>query len=688
MDKKIVRNIGIMAHIDAGKTTTTERILYYTGVNYKIGEIDDGTTTMDWMDQERERGITITSASTTAVWKDYMINIIDTPGHVDFTIEVERSLRVLDGAVVVFDAVSGVEPQSETVWKQANKYNVPRLAYINKMDRVGADFDMCIDMIKKRLNANPVTVQIPLGKEGDFKGIIDLISMKAIVYDDDTLGAKYREVEIPKEYLSEAELKRIRMVESISELDEGLTEKYLTEQPIKEDELRKALRKGTVESRAVPVLCGSSFKNKGVQPLLDAIVDYLPSPVDLPPISCEKTNGEQAIIKVSDDEPFTAIAFKIMTDPFIGQLTYIRLYSGTLSAGSYVYNSSKDKTERVARIVRMHANAKQEVKKVESGDIVAIIGLKYTTTGDTLCTEEHPVILESMEFPEPVLSVSIEPKTKADQDKLSSALHKLTTEDPSFKLNVDHETGQTIISGMGELHLEIIVDRLKREHGVETNVGKPMVAYKETITAPAKAEGKYIKQTGGRGQYGHVYLSLKPVTLDNDVKFVNKIIGGSIPKEYIPAVEKGVMETSDSGILGGYPVVGIEVTLYDGSYHDVDSSELAFKIAASMAFKDAMRNAHPVLLEPIMKVEVIVSEEYMGEIIGDLSSRRGKIIGMEVKGNMHVIKADIPLAEMFGYATTLRSATQGRGIFTMEFLQYDHVPAGIAETVLKKLQGV
>ncbi|MCL4478493.1 MAG: elongation factor G [Deltaproteobacteria bacterium] len=688
MDKKIVRNIGIMAHIDAGKTTTTERILYYTGVNYKIGEIDDGTTTMDWMEQERERGITITSASTTAVWKDYMINIIDTPGHVDFTIEVERSLRVLDGAVVVFDAVSGVEPQSETVWKQANKYNVPRLAYINKMDRVGADFDMCIDMIKKRLNANPVTVQIPLGKEGDFKGIIDLISMKAIVYDDDTLGAKYREVEIPKEYLSEAELKRIRMVESISELDEGLTEKYLTEQPIKEDELRKALRKGTVESRAVPVLCGSSFKNKGVQPLLDAIVDYLPSPVDLPPISCEKTDGEPAIIKVSDDEPFTAIAFKIMTDPFIGQLTYIRLYSGTLSAGSYVYNSSKDKTERVARIVRMHANAKQEVKKVESGDIVAIIGLKYTTTGDTLCTEEHPVILESMEFPEPVLSVSIEPKTKADQDKLSSALHKLTTEDPSFKLNVDHETGQTIISGMGELHLEIIVDRLKREHGVETNVGKPMVAYKETITAPAKAEGKYIKQTGGRGQYGHVYLSLKPVTLDNDVKFVNKIIGGSIPKEYIPAVEKGVMETSDSGILGGYPVVGIEVTLYDGSYHDVDSSELAFKIAASMAFKDAMRNAHPVLLEPIMKVEVIVSEEYMGEIIGDLSSRRGKIIGMEVKGNMHVIKADIPLAEMFGYATTLRSATQGRGIFTMEFLQYDHVPAGIAETVLKKLQGV
>ncbi len=688
MDKKIVRNIGIMAHIDAGKTTTTERILYYTGVNYKIGEIDDGTTTMDWMEQERERGITITSASTTAVWKDYMINIIDTPGHVDFTIEVERSLRVLDGAVVVFDAVSGVEPQSETVWKQANKYNVPRLAYINKMDRVGADFDMCIDMIKKRLNANPVTVQIPLGKEGDFKGIIDLISMKAIVYDDDTLGAKYREVEIPKEYLSEAELKRIRMVESISELDEELTEKYLTEQPIKEDELRKALRKGTVESRAVPVLCGSSFKNKGVQPLLDAIVDYLPSPVDLPPISCEKTNGEPAILKVSDDEPFTAIAFKIMTDPFIGQLTYIRLYSGTLSAGSYVYNSSKDKTERVARIVRMHANAKQEVKKVESGDIVAIIGLKYTTTGDTLCTEEHPVILESMEFPEPVLSVSIEPKTKADQDKLSSALHKLTTEDPSFKLNVDHETGQTIISGMGELHLEIIVDRLKREHGVETNVGKPMVAYKETITAPAKAEGKYIKQTGGRGQYGHVYLSLKPVTLDNDVKFVNKIIGGSIPKEYIPAVEKGVMETSDSGILGGYPVVGIEVTLYDGSYHDVDSSELAFKIAASMAFKDAMRNARPVLLEPIMKVEVIVSEEYMGEIIGDLSSRRGKIIGMEVKGNMHVIKAEIPLAEMFGYATTLRSATQGRGIFTMEFLQYDHVPAGIAETVLKKLQGV
>ncbi len=688
MDKKLIRNIGIMAHIDAGKTTTTERILYYTGVNYKIGEIDDGTTTMDWMEQERERGITITSASTTAIWKDHQINIIDTPGHVDFTVEVERSLRILDGAIAIFDAVNGVEPQSETVWRQANKYNVPRLAYINKMDRVGADFNMSVDMIKKRLNANPIPVQIPLGKESEFKGVIDLITMKAIVYDEDTLGAKYREVEIPKDYLMEAELKRAHTVETIAELDEKLTEKYLSESPITEDELKQALRKATLEFGAVPVLCGSSFKNKGVQPLLDAIVDYLPSPADLPPVIGKDISGKEMSRKISDDEPFSAVAFKIMNDPFTGQLTYIRIYSGVLLSGSYVYNSTKDKMERIGRIVRMHANARQDVKKVDSGDIVAIIGLKYTTTGDTLCTKEQPIILESMEFPEPVLSISIEPKTKADQDKLSGSLYKLATEDPSFKLRVDQDTGQTIISGMGELHLEIIIDRLKREYGVEANVGKPMVAYKETITKEAGAEGKYIKQTGGRGQYGHVVFKVRPVSLDNGVKFVNKIVGGAIPREYIPAIEKGVKEAAENGVLGGYPVLGIEVEVYDGSYHEVDSSEMAFKIAASMAFKDAVSSAAPVLLEPIMKVEVTVSEESMGEVIGDLSSRRGKIMGMEMRLNMHIIRAEVPLSEMFGYATDLRSNTQGRGVFTMEFSHYEAVPAAIASGILEKLQGI
>lgn len=688
MDKKLIRNIGIMAHIDAGKTTTTERILYYTGVNYKIGEIDDGTTTMDWMEQERERGITITSASTTAVWNNYQINIIDTPGHVDFTVEVERSLRILDGAIAIFDAVSGVEPQSETVWRQANKYTVPRLAYINKMDRIGADFNMSVDMIKKRLNANPVPVQIPLGKESEFKGVINLLSMKAIVYDEDTLGAKYRETEIPKEYIVEAELRRSHMVESIAELDEQLTEKYLSEKPITEDELKNALRKGTIEFRAVPVLCGSSFKNKGVQPLLDAIVDYLPSPADLPPVTGKDLSGQAVTRKVSDDDPLSAVAFKIMNDPFTGQLTYLRIYSGTLLSGSYVYNSTKDKMERIGRIVRMHANSRQDVKKVDAGDIVAVIGLKYTTTGDTLCTKEQAIVLESMEFPEPVLSIAIEPKTKADQDKLSGSLYKLTMEDPSFKLKVDQETGQTIISGMGELHLEIIIDRLKREYGVEANVGKPMVAYKETITKEAHAEGKYIKQTGGRGQYGHVLFRVRPVSLDNGLKFINKIVGGAIPKEYIPAVEKGVKEAADRGVLGGYPVLGLEVEVYDGSYHEVDSSEMAFKIAASLAFKDAVGNAGPVLLEPIMKIEVTVPEEFMGEVIGDLSSRRGKIMGMEMRTNMHIVKAEAPLAEMFGYATDLRSNTQGRGVFTMEFSHYEIVPAAIASNILEKLQGV
>ena len=688
MDKKLIRNIGIMAHIDAGKTTTTERILYYTGINYKIGEIDEGTATMDWMEQEKERGITITSASTTAVWKNYQINIIDTPGHVDFTVEVERSLRILDGAIAIFDAVNGVEPQSETVWRQANKYSVPRIAFVNKMDRPGADFTMSVDMIRKRLNANPIPVQIPLGRDIGFKGVIDLISMKAIVYDEDTLGAKYRELEVPGEYKQDAELKRVHMVEAIAELDERLTEKYLSEEPITEDELKQALRKGTIDFKAVPVLCGSSFKNKGVQPLLDAIIDYLPSPIDLPPVKGKDQAGKEITKEASDGASFSAIAFKIMNDPFTGQLTYIRVYSGVLTAGSYVYNSSKDKTERIGRIVRMHANSRQDVKAVNAGDIAAVIGLKYTTTGDTLCTKEGPIVLESMEFPEPVLSIAIEPKTKADQDKLSGSLYKMTMEDPSFKLKVDQETGQTIISGMGELHLEIIIDRLKREYGVEANVGKPMVAYKETITKESRAEGKYIKQTGGRGQYGHVLLRVKPLSLDNGIKFINKIVGGVIPREYIPAVEKGVKEASERGVLGGYPVIGVEIELYDGSYHEVDSSEMAFKIAASMAFQDAVHGAHPVLLEPIMKVEVTVSEEFMGEVIGDLSSRRGKIMGMEMRVNMHIIKAEVPLAEMFGYATDLRSNTQGRGTFTMEFSHYEPVPSTIASGILEKLQGV
>jgi elongation factor G len=581
-----------------------------------------------------------------------------------------------------------VEPQSETVWRQANKYNVPRIAYINKMDRLGADFAMSVDTIKKRLNANPVPVQMPLGKESEFKGVIDLITMKAIMYDEDTLGAKYREVEIPREYIKEAELKRLHMVETIAELDEKLTEKYLSEESITQDELKQALRKGATEFRAVPVLCGSSFKNKGVQTLLDAIVDYLPSPTDMPPIKGKDLAGKELTRKVNDNEPFSAIAFKIMNDPFTGQLTYIRIYSGTLTAGSYVYNSSKDKMERIGRIVRMHANSRQDVKTVDAGDIVAVIGLKYTTTGDTLCVKEQPIILESMEFPEPVLSISIEPKTKADQDKLSGSLYKLTTEDPSFKLKVDQETGQTIISGMGELHLEIIIDRLKREYGVEANVGKPMVAYKETITREAHAEGKYIKQTGGRGQYGHALLRVRPLSLDNGIKFVNKIVGGVIPREYIPAIEKGIKEASERGVLGGYPVLGVEAEVYDGSYHEVDSSEMAFKIAASMAFKDAVSSANPVLLEPIMKVEVTVSEEVMGEVIGDLSSRRGKIMGMEMRANMHIVKAEAPLAEMFGYATDLRSNTQGRGIFTMEFSHYEAVPSAIASGILEKLQGV
>ena len=620
------RNIGIMAHIDAGKTTVTERILYYTGVTYKIGEVHEGTAVMDWMPQEQERGITITSAATTCFWKDYKINIIDTPGHVDFTIEVERSLRVLDGAVALFDAVAGVEPQSETVWRQAEKYKVPRIAFINKMDRMGADFFMCVKSMIERLGATPVPVQIPYGAEDVFKGAIDLINMKAYVYKDETIGAKYIETDIPQELLPTALEYREKMIEALSDFDDIIMEKYLAAEEISADLIKAALRRGTIELRITPVLCGSAFKNKGVQMLLDTIVDYLPCPLDIPPVTgIEPNSGKEIIRKVSDKEPFSALAFKIMTDPFVGQLTFLRVYSGTLSSGSYIYNSTKDVQERIGRLMKMHANKREETKEVKAGDIVAAVGLKSTLTGDTLCDSEHPVILEAMEFPEPVISVAIEPKTKADQEKLSVALGKLAQEDPSFKVSYNEETGQTIISGMGELHLDIIVDRLLREFKVGANVGKPQVAYRETIRQKATAEGKYVRQSGGRGQYGHVYINIEPLEPGSNFEFVNKVVGGSIPREYIPAVEKGVKEALENGIMAGYPVVDVKVTLFDGSYHEVDSSEMAFKIAGSMAFKNAASKAKPVLLEPIMNIEVVTPDEYMGEVIGDLNSRRGKI---------------------------------------------------------------
>jgi elongation factor G len=677
-----------MAHIDAGKTTTTERILYYTGVTYKIGTVDEGTAVMDWMVQEQERGITITSAATTCVWNEHTINIIDTPGHVDFTVEVERSLRVLDGAVAAFDSVAGVEPQSETVWRQADKYGVPRIAFLNKMDRVGADFFMSVNSMIERLDAHPVAVQIPLGAEDEFRGVVDLLRMKAIYYDDETLGADYTERDIPEHLLPKAIEYRDKMLEAAADLDDAIMEKYLGKEDISVDEIKAALRKGTLELKLTPVLCGSAFRNKGIQLLLDGVVDYLPSPLDIPPVSGKLPNSESIIVRhPNDSEPFSSLAFKVMTDPFVGQLTFIRAYSGVLSAGSYVYNSTKDTKERVGRLLQMHANKREEVKQVSAGDIAAVVGLKNTLTGDTLCDEKNPIILESMEFPEPVMSVAIEPKTKADQDKLSQSLAKLAQEDPSFRVSFNEETGQTIISGMGELHLEIIVDRLLREFKVGANVGKPQVAYKETIKTGAKAEGKFVRQTGGRGQYGHVYIEIEPLEPGKGFEFVNKIVGGTIPREYVPAVEKGIKEAADRGVLAGYPVVDIQAKLYDGSYHDVDSSEMAFKIAGSMAFKEAIKKAKPILLEPIMSIEVVTPEEYMGDVIGDLNSRRGRVQNIERRGNAQVIKAQAPLAEMFGYATDLRSKTQGRATYTMQFSHYNEVPKGVSEGIIAVVKG-
>jgi elongation factor G len=682
------RNIGIMAHIDAGKTTTTERILYYTGVTYKIGEVHDGTAVMDWMVQEQERGITITSAATTCNWKDHVINIIDTPGHVDFTIEVERSLRVLDGAVAVFDSVAGVEPQSETVWRQADKYNVPRIAFMNKMDRMGADFYMCVASMIDRLGARPVPIQLPIGSEENFRGPIDLVSMKALYYDDETLGAKFVEGDIPEELKAQANEYREKMIEAISDVDENIMEKFLSGEQVSADEIKAALRKGTIEMKLTPVICGTAFKNKGVQQLLDAVVDFLPSPLDIPPVTGkDPDSGDDVIRKAENSEPFSAFAFKIMTDPFVGQLTFIRVYSGVLTAGSYIYNSTKDTKERVGRLLKMHANKREDIKEVAAGDIAAAVGLKSTLTGDTLCDEKNPVVLEAMDFPEPVISVAIEPKTKADQEKLSQSLGKLTQEDPSFRVSTNEETGQTIIAGMGELHLEIIVDRLLREFKVGANVGKPQVAFRETIRTSSKAEGKFVRQSGGRGQYGHVYIELIPLETGKGFEFESKVVGGSVPREYFNAVEKGIREATDNGILAGYPVVDVKAILYDGSYHEVDSSEMAFKIAGSMGFKEAARKAKPVILEPVMNVEVVTPEDYMGDVIGDLNSRRGKILNMEKRGKAQVIRSQVPLSEMFGYATDMRSKTQGRATYTMQFAKYEEVPKGIAEGIIAKVKG-
>jgi len=677
-----------MAHIDAGKTTTTERILFYTGVTYKMGEVHEGTAVMDWMVQEQERGITITSAATTCFWKENRINIIDTPGHVDFTIEVERSLRVLDGAVALFDAVAGVEPQSETVWRQAEKYKVPRIAFINKMDRMGADFFMSVRSMVERLGAVPLVVQIPVGAEEDFSGVVDLVRMKAYIFNDDTLGSEFIETSIPEELLPQAIEYKEKMLETLADFDDTVMDKYLSGGEVEPEVIQRAIRSGTISLTVTPVLCGSAFKNKGVQLLLDSIIDYLPCPLDVPPVKgIEPRTGNEAVRKVSSSEPFSAIAFKIMTDPFVGQLTFLRVYSGTVLSGSYVYNSTKDVKERVGRLLHMHANKREEVKEVKAGDIVAAVGLKNTLTGDTLCDEANPVILESMEFPEPVISVAIEPKTKVDQEKLSIALGKLAQEDPSFKVSYDDETGQTIISGMGELHLDIIVDRLLREFKVGANVGKPQVAYRETIRQKASAEGKFVRQSGGRGQYGHVQIEAEPLEPGKNFEFVNKIVGGTIPREYVPAVEKGVKEALENGILAGYPVVDVKVTLLDGSYHEVDSSEMAFKIAGSMAIKNATKKAGPVLLEPIMSIEVVTPEEYMGDVIGDLNSRRGRIQTMAQRSNVRVVSAQVPLSSMFGYATDLRSKTQGRATYTMQFAHYEEIPKNISEEIVVKVRG-
>ncbi|WP_456341513.1 elongation factor G [Thermovibrio sp.] len=678
-----VRNIGIIAHIDAGKTTTTERILYYTGRIHKIGEVHEGAAEMDWMEQEKERGITITSATTTCFWRDHRINIVDTPGHVDFTIEVERSLRVLDGAVTILCSVGGVQPQTETVWRQADKYRVPRIIFVNKMDRIGADFFKVVADVEEKLGAKPVPVQIPIGAEDEFKGVVDLITMKAIIWEEETLGAKYHYEEIPEELKDLAEEWREKMLEAIADIDEEIMMKYLEGEEITEDEIKAALRKGTIELKFFPMLCGSAFKNKGVQPLLDAIVDYLPSPLDIPPVKgVNPKTGEEEERPASYDAPFAALAFKILTDPYVGQLTFIRVYSGLMESGSYVYNATRDKKERLARILRMHANKREEIPVLGAGDIAAAVGLRETYTGDTLCDPEHPILLEAMEFPEPVISIAVEPKTKADQEKLSIALQKLAKEDPSFRVSTDHETGQTIISGMGELHLEIIVDRLKREFGVEVNVGKPQVAYRETIKSEVTQEGKFIKQTGGRGQYGHVWLKIEPLERGKGFEFHETIKGGVVPKEYIPAVEAGVREAMETGVVAGYPMTDIKVTLFDGSYHEVDSSELAFKIAGSIAFKEGAKKANPVLLEPIMEVEVTTPEEFMGDVIGDLNKRRGRVQGMEARGNAQVIRALVPLAEMFGYATDLRSMTQGRATYIMKFSHYEEVPPNVAEQII------
>ena len=686
---KDTRNIGIMAHIDAGKTTTTERILFYTGVNHKIGEVHEGAATMDYMEQEQERGITITSAATTAFWNGHRINIIDTPGHVDFTVEVERSLRVLDGAVAVFSAVDGVQPQSETVWRQADKYNVPRMAFFNKMDRVGADFNMCVNDIKEKLGGNGVPIQLPIGAEDNFEGIIDLVTMKEYLFKDETMGADYEVVDIRAELLDDAQAAREHMIESVVETDDELMEKYFGGEEISEEEIKKALRAATIEGTVVPVLCGTAFKNKGIQPLLDAVVAYMPSPLD---INGGKINGtdpktEEPIQReMGDDAPFSALAFKIITDPFVGRLSFFRVYSGVLEKGSYVLNSTKGKKERMGRLLQMHANKREELDVVYSGDIAAAVGLKDTTTGDTLSAENAPIILEKMEFPDTVIQIAVEPKTKADQEKMGTALAKLAEEDPTFKVSTNQETGQTLISGMGELHLEIIVDRMKREFKVEANVGKPQVAYRETINGATDVEEKYAKQSGGRGQYGHVKMKVE-ANHGKGYEFINEITGGAIPREYIPAVDKGIQEALEAGVVAGYPVQDIKVTLYDGSYHEVDSSEMAFKIAGSMAVKKGLRAANPVLLEPIFKVEVTTPEEYMGDVIGDLNSRRGQVSGMTDRNNAKIINAEVPLSQMFGYATDLRSKTQGRASYSMEFEKYVEVPKNIAQQVIDERQG-
>lgn len=686
--KEQTRNIGIMAHIDAGKTTTTERILYYTGVTHKMGEVDEGSATMDWMEQEKERGITITSAATTCFWKEHRINIIDTPGHVDFTIEVERSLRVLDGAVAVFCSVGGVEPQSETVWRQADKYGVPRIAFVNKMDRTGANFQGCLQMMVDRLKTTPLPVQLPIGKEDDFQGIIDLIAMKALLYDPHGLGTHFNIMDIPETYLGEAYRQREILIERLAEWDEGLMERFVHGEAASESELKRVIRNVTLQLKGTPVLCGAAFRNKGVQPLLDAIIDYLPSPLDVPPVKGVDLHGHELTFSANNGFPLSALAFKIMNDPYTGQLTFFRIYSGSLKSGDSVFNPTKGKRERIGRLLKMHANKREEIHEVSAGDIFAAVGLKYTTTGDTICNENQPIILESMTFPDPVISIAIEPKTKGDVEKLGTSLQRLTLEDPSFKVKTDEETGQTIISGMGELHLEIIVDRLLREFKVEASVGKPQVAYRETITKAVESEGRFIRQSGGRGQYGHVWLTLEPQTPGKGSEFVNRIVGGAIPKEFIPAVQKGVVEAMEKGVLAGFPVVDIKVTLTDGSFHEVDSSEMAFKIAGSIGFKEGARRANPILLEPLMSIEIITPEEFMGQVISDLNSRRGKTTKVENRGGTNVIAGEVPLANVFGYATDLRSLTQGRATFTLQFSHYSPVPHSVSEEILSDLKRV